>query len=89
MDGTKQGRTIQETEAGEQSCVVVMGGWMGRLVKAVAGGVGVCVCVCVCVLMCMPRDSDQAKGSRSNSPDWWGWGSRYITRLGWNGSGID
>ena len=55
--GTKQGKIIQETEAGEQSCVVVMGGWVGRMVKAVT--------VCVCVLTCMPRGSDQANGSRN------------------------
>lgn len=58
MDGWDQARKIiQETEAGEQSCVVVTGGWVGRTVKAVT--------VCVCVLMCMSRGSDQANGSRS------------------------
>lgn len=44
MVRTKQGRIRQETEAGEHSRMVVTGGCIGRLGKAVA----LCVCMCGC-----------------------------------------
>ena len=50
MAGTKQEKIIQEAEEGAPSCVVVPGGWVGRLVKAVT--VWVCVCVYVRVCVC-------------------------------------